>query len=168
VNRTISIAPVRKTVIVDATPGKAFEVFTACINRWWPKTHGIGAAPLKESIIEPFVGGRWYTTHEDGSQAVVGHVLVWQPGERLVVTWEVSAEWKPDPRPEFTSEVEVRFSPETALRTRVELEHRNFERMGAAGETMRNNVDRGWPALLELFAKDAAAGAPAPQDSPST
>jgi len=160
VNRTISIVPVRKTVVVEATPGRAFDVFTAGIDRWWPKSMGIGAAPIRESIIEPFAGGRWYTKFEDGTEAVIGHVLVWQPGECFAVSWEISADWKPDSRAAFASELEVRFLVDTAARTRVELEHRNFERMGAVpGETMRKGVDGGWPAILELFAKEAAAGA---------
>jgi uncharacterized protein YndB with AHSA1/START domain len=157
-NRTISIAPVRKTVVVQSTPQRAFEVFTARIDRWWPKTHGIGAAPILESIIEPFVGGRWYTKCADGTDVVVGHVRVWEPAERVVISWEISAGWKPDARLKYASEVEVRFLPEAAGRTRVELEHRDFERMGVAeGEKMRNSVDGGWPALLELFAKDASS-----------
>ena len=159
-NRTISIAPVRKSVVVAATPAKAFDVFTAGIDRWWPKSHGIGAAPIRKSVIEPFVGGRWYTACEDGTDVVVGHVRVWQPGERLVVSWEVSAEWKPDGRAAFASEVELWFHAEAGGRTRVELEHRNFERMGATeGETMRKGVDGGWPTLLDLFATAASGGA---------
>ena len=155
-NRTIEIAPVRKSVVVDASPPQAFAVFTSGIDRWWPKSHGIGATPITQSVIEPFVGGRWYTQHEDGSDVVLGHVRVWEPAQRLVVSWEVSAEWKPDPRPAFTSEVEVRFTAE-AGGTRVELEHRNFERLGAAaGEKMRKDVDGGWPALLELYAQDVS------------
>ena len=161
-NRTIRIAPVRKSVVVQATPAKAFEVFTSRIDRWWPKSHGIGTAPVRESIIEPFVGGRWYAKCEDGTEAVVGHVLIWQPGERFVVTWEINAEWKSDPRPSFTSEVEVQFTADTAGRTRVELEHRDFERMGpAAGEKMSGEVNNGWPKLLELFVSEAAKGTPA-------
>jgi uncharacterized protein YndB with AHSA1/START domain len=156
----IKIAPVRKSVIVDATPEKAFEVFTSGIDRWWPKTHNICSAPLRETIIEPFVGGRWYTMAEDGSEAVVGHVLAWEVGARFAVTWEISADWKSDPRVAFASEVDVRFAPQAAGRTLVELEHRNFERMGeSAGETMRKGVDGGWPTLLDLFAKAAAAAA---------
>jgi uncharacterized protein YndB with AHSA1/START domain len=158
-NQIIKIAPVRKTVVVETTPEQAFEVFTARMDRWWPKTHGIGSAPLRETIIEPFVGGRWYTKFEDGTEAVVGHVRVWQPAERFVVGWEISARWKPDARVELASEVEVRFIAEGSGRTRVELEHRNFERMGAAdGETMRKGVDGGWPGLLELFAAEASIG----------
>jgi uncharacterized protein YndB with AHSA1/START domain len=157
VNRLIEIAPVRKTVVVEASPEQAFEVFTAGIDRWWPKNVGIGAAPLRESVIEPFVGGRWFTRHEDGRDVVVGHVRVWQPATRLVVSWEISAEWKPDPRPQFTSEVEVRFTAEPGGRTRVDLEHRNFERLGAAaGEKMRRDVDGGWLHLLEQYANEAS------------
>lgn len=159
-NQTITIAPVRKSIVVAATPAMAFDVFTAGIDRWWPKSHGIGSAPIRDSMIEPFVGGRWYTTFEDGTEAVVGHVRIWQPAERLVVSWEISAQWKPDARAEFASEIEVRFLPDADGRTRVELEHRNFERMGAVeGETMRNGVDGGWPGLLALFAKAVSAKA---------
>lgn len=156
---TIRIAPVRRSVLVQATPAQAFEVFTSGLDRWWPKSHGIGTAPVRESIIEPFVGGRWYAKCEDGSEAVVGHVLIWQPGERFVVSWEINAEWKSDPRPSFTSEVEVQFIADTLGRTRVELEHRNFERMGAAaGEKMSGEVNNGWPTLLQIFATQASKG----------
>jgi uncharacterized protein YndB with AHSA1/START domain len=92
----IQIATVRKTVRVKASPQTAFEMFTAGIDRWWPKTHDIGTAPLRESVIEPFVGGRWYSKHADGTEAVIGHVLVWQPAERFACTWEIGADWKPD------------------------------------------------------------------------
>jgi uncharacterized protein YndB with AHSA1/START domain len=156
-SRTINIAPVRKTVVVQATTDKAFEVFTAGIDRWWPKSKGIGATPITESVIEPFLGGRWYSKHQDGAEAVVGHIRVWEPPARFVVTWEIDAAWKPDARVALASEVEVRFLADGAGRTRVELEHRNFERMGAeAGATMRNSVDGGWPGMLDLFAGEAS------------
>jgi uncharacterized protein YndB with AHSA1/START domain len=156
---TVTIAPVHKSVIVKATPQHAFEVFTLRVDRWWPKAKGIGATPIKQSIIEPFVGGRWYTRHEDGTDIVVGHVRVWQPGKQFVVSWEISSTWKPDSRVAMASEVDVRFVPDAQGSTRVELEHRDFERMGAAeGEAMRGGVDKGWPGMLELFAKEAGSG----------
>ena len=157
VARTVSIAPVRKSIVVDATPLEAFEFFTGGIDRWWPKSHGIGSAPVTRSIIEPHVGGRWYSEHADGTRATVGHVLVWSPGERFAVTWEINAEWKPDPRPGFTSEVDVRFTPVENGRTRVDVEHAHFERMGGdAGERMRGAVDSGWPGILELYSRGLA------------
>jgi Activator of Hsp90 ATPase homolog 1-like protein len=159
-NRTISIAPVRKAVVVEASPARAFEVFTAGVDGWWPKTHGIGATPITKSVIEPFVGGRWYTRHEDGKDVVIGHVRAWEPGSRFAVSWEVSADWKPDSRAEFASEVEVRFAADGSGRTRVEVLHHQFERMGAEpGEKMRAGVDGGWTPILDLYAKQVALGA---------
>jgi uncharacterized protein YndB with AHSA1/START domain len=159
VKSTLQIAPVRKTIVVQASAQKAFDVFTAGIDRWWPKTHGIGAGPVLESVIEPFVGGRWYSRHADGADAVVGHVLVWEPAQRFVCSWEISADWKPDARAAFASEVEVRFVPEGPSTTRVELEHRNFERMGPqSAEKMRNDVAGGWPKIMELFGEEVARG----------
>jgi hypothetical protein len=35
------------------------------------------------------------------------------------------------------------------------LEHRLFERMGEAGANIREEVDGGWLALLELFKAEA-------------
>jgi hypothetical protein len=156
---SFQIAPVRKSIVVQATAEKAFDVFTAGIDRWWPKSHGIGTGPVIESVIEPFVGGRWYSRHADGVEAVVGHVLVWEPAQRFVCSWEINAEWKSDPRKVFASEVEVRFVPEGSSMTRVELEHRNFERMPApGGEKMRDDVGRGWPKIMDLFADEISQG----------
>ncbi|MBV8976694.1 MAG: SRPBCC family protein [Alphaproteobacteria bacterium] len=149
-DRTIAIAPVRKSLVVQAPQKRAFDVFTAKIDRWWPKTHHVGSAPVRLSAIEPFKGGRWYTTHEDGSEAVTGHVLVWEPPARVVFSWEINSQWKPDST--VASEVEVRFLAESERVTRVELEHRNFEVLGReGGEKMRSDVSGGWPTILELF-----------------
>jgi|SRR5579871_2762000 len=156
-NRTVPIAPVRKSIVVTASPDLAFEVFTAGIDRWWPKSQGIGKTPIRESIIEPFVGGRWFTRHEGGEEAVIGHVRVWKPAEQFVVSWEISADWKPDSRAAFASEVDVRFTSLSDGSTRVDLEHRDFERLPApGGEKMRHDVDNGWPKILEGYAREVA------------
>ncbi|MEI9991014.1 MAG: SRPBCC family protein [Rhizomicrobium sp.] len=156
--QTITIAPVRKAITVNVSQPRAFEVFTAGIDRWWPKSHHIGGAPLVRSAIEPRVGGRWYSVHEDGSESVTGIVKVWDPPHRLVHSWDINAMWKPDAA--AGSEVEVRFVAESPNRTRVELEHRNFERMGQdGGQKMRDAVggEGGWNSILELYRKDAEA-----------
>lgn len=151
---TIEIAPVRKTITVAASQAHAFDVFTNGLDRWWPKKHSIGSAPLVKSIIEPKVGGRWYSQHEDGTEAVVGHMKVWEPPSRIVFSWEINAQWKPDPK--MGSEVEVRFIAEGPKTTRVELVHHKFETMGeAAGTSMRNSVENGWVPIMDLFQKAA-------------
>jgi hypothetical protein len=39
-----SVEPVRKSVTVPAAPPRAFELFTAHIQEWWPlATHSVGA-----------------------------------------------------------------------------------------------------------------------------
>ncbi|HVO00670.1 MAG TPA: SRPBCC family protein [Candidatus Cybelea sp.] len=151
--KTITIAPVKKSIRVKASQARAFEVFTQGIGCWWPKDHGIGKKPMQEMVLEGKLGGRWYELSQDGSQATVGHILAWQPPHRFVVTWEISCNWEPDPG--MGSEVEVRFTAESADTTLVELEHRLFERMGAEpGAKIRNDVDRGWPAMLEIFRRE--------------
>jgi uncharacterized protein YndB with AHSA1/START domain len=152
----VKIAPVRKSIRVNASQAHAFEVFTAGLGRWWPLEHGIGKTPRKAVVMETRLGGRWYELAEDGSQTNVGKIIVWEPPKRFVMTWDINSQWKPDTT--VGSEVEVRFIPDGANATRVELEHRKFEQMGAeAGESMRKDVDGGWPALLEKFKQHAEA-----------
>jgi len=154
---TVKIAPVSKSIRVKAAPARAFEVFTSGLGRWWPRDKGIGKLPMKTAVMETQLGGRWYELSEDGSEATVGKIIVWDPPRRFVMTWDINSQWKPDTT--VSSEVEVRFIPDGADATRVELEHRKFEQMGAeAGEKMRKDVDGGWPGLLEQF-KQHAEGA---------
>ena len=149
-NKTVTIAPVSKSVRVKASQAHAFEVFTAGLDRWWPRKASIGAAPMKAMMLEPHLGGRWYEVAEDGSQATVGKVLLWDPPNHFIVSWDINGKWKPDTT--VGSEVEVRFTIEGPDATLVELEHRKFEQLGAeAGASMRRDVDSGWPGILEGF-----------------
>ena len=149
---TITIAPVRKSLRVNAGQAHAFEVFTSGLDRWWPRK----ASPMQVSVLEPRLNGRWYQLGEDGSRADVGKILVWEPPHRFVMSWDINSQGKPDGG--VSSEVEVRFLPDGENATRVELEHRKFEQMGEeAGAKMRNDVDGGWPALLERFKHAAEA-----------
>jgi predicted enzyme related to lactoylglutathione lyase len=154
--KTVTIAPVNKVITVSAPQQRAFDVFTSQMDKWWPRSHHIGGAPMTHSTIEPRVGGRWFVQHEDGSTTVPGIVKVWDPPHRLVHSWDISAAWKPDAT--VGSEVEVRFIAEGPNRTRVELEHRNFERLGEeGGRSMREavNSDGGWNGILDSFRKIA-------------
>jgi uncharacterized protein YndB with AHSA1/START domain len=151
---TIVIAPVRKSV--NASQARAFEVFTSGLGRWWPLDHGIGKTPRKAAVMETRLGGRWYELAEDGTETPIGRIIVWEPPQRFVVTWDINSQWQPDIT--VSSEVEVKFIADGADATRVQLEHRKFEQMGAGpGEKMRKDVDGGWPGLLERFRSEAEA-----------
>ncbi len=150
----VMIAPVRKSIRVNASPTHAFDVFTSGLGRWWPRDRGIGKMPMKAAVMEPRLGGRWYELAEDGTETNVGKIIVWEPPHRFVMTWDINSQWKPDTT--IGSEIEVKFIPDGGNATRVELEHRKFEQMGAEqGETMRNAVDGGWPGMLERFKTEA-------------
>jgi hypothetical protein len=94
---------------------------------------------------------------------VVGHVLVWDPPNRFVFSWQITPEWKPQPDMAQSSEVEVRFTALEPGLTRVDLEHRHFERHGVGGDAMRAGVDapNGWSGLLDLYSQHA-------QDTPKS
>lgn len=149
-----AIEAVRKSVTVNAAPEAAFEIFTADFDSWWPRSHHLGKTPMTRGLIEGRKGGRCYTEHEDGSEVQWGTVLVWEPPRRLVLAWQIAADWKCEPDLSRASEVEIRFTPEAGGQTRVDLEHRNFERMSAGAEAMRAGVgaEGGWGSLLQLFA----------------
>lgn len=147
---TIVIAPVRKSIRVNTSQARAFEVFTSGLGQWWPLDHGIGKTPRKAAVMETRLGGRWYELAEDGTETTVGKIIVWEPPRRFVMTWDINSQWKPDST--VSSEVEVSFIVEGTDATRLELEHRKFEQLGAEpGEKMRKDVDGGWPGLLERF-----------------
>src|SRR5260370_13790577 len=102
-----SIEPIRKLVLVEASQEHAFRVFTAGIDRWWPREHHIGKSPLERAVLEPRVDGRWYSICEDDTECDVGKVLAWDPPRRLVLAWQLNAEWRYDPA--FVTAVAVRF-----------------------------------------------------------
>ncbi len=153
-------APVRRSVTVNAGVDRAFRVFTDGFDTWWPRSHHIGKSPAKKAIIEPFAGGRCYTEQEDGTDCQWGSVITWEPPRRLVLAWQITAEWGFEPELSKSSEVEVRFTPEGERATRVDLEHRHFDRMGPGGASMRKSVDSagGWGDLLRLYTEQTAKG----------
>lgn len=158
IDQTAGLA-VRHTVTVEAPPERAFEVFTAGFTSWWPlTTHHIGDQTPVEEVLEPFPGGRCYERAADGTECDWGRVLAWEPPHRLLLSWEVSSQWKH--ARDVASEVEILFSAEDGGRTVVALEHRGLEVYGDRAQEMRDifGSDGGWPGLLQRFA--AAADAP--------
>jgi len=81
-------------------------------------------------------------------------VLVYEPPDRVVFSWDISPQWQVETEPDNTSEVEVRFVAETPRRTRVELEHRKIDRHGPGWEAVAEGVegDAGWPLYLARYA----------------
>jgi uncharacterized protein YndB with AHSA1/START domain len=155
--KRVAVAPVRKTVSVKAAPERAFEIFTARMTTWWIRSYTINRSPIREIILEPRVGGRWFERGEDGSECQWGRVLAWEPPSRLLLTWQITASWAYDP--DLKTEVEARFVPEGAG-TRVEIEHR-LEGYGDAAAEMFKVFDGpgAWQGLLDAFAAQVSGKA---------
>ena len=149
---------VRKTVTVKAPAERAFSVFTEGISRWWPlATNHIGATVPVEAVVEPREGGRWFERAADGSECEWGRVLAWEPPRRLLLAWELNADWKHDPA--VATEVEVLFEPAPDGGTTVTLEHRGLEAFGERAPQMRDVFASpgGWSGMLDTYATVAAA-----------
>ncbi len=145
---------VRSSIVVDAPIDQAFAVFTDDIGSWWPPEHHILEGELAEMVFEPRVGGHVYDRGVDGGECRWARVLAYEPPHRVVFTWDISLRWQVEADPDRTSEVEVRFIPESPRQTRVELEHRNIERHGDGWEQMHDAVASpdGWDSGLRQFA----------------
>ena len=152
-----TIAPVRHSVTVPISAERAFTLFTDGFNTWWIGHH-IGEADLAEAVIEPRADGRWYERGVDGTECDWGKVLVYEPPSRLVMTWQLNSEFTYDPDLSHASEVELRFT-EANGETTVEFEHRHLERLGAGAEDLAKSIaaEGGWPGILDLYVKAAAA-----------
>ena len=151
------MSSVRSEVVVEAPADRAFRVFTEKMETWWPPTHHIAKADMKSIILDRRTNGRWAEVGIDGSECDWGRVLVWDPPRRLVLAWQLTAQWQFDAN--FVTEVEINFTPMGEGKTRVALEHRNLERFGTAAEEFIkgiSNQEGGWPMILRAFATAAS------------
>ena len=149
---TEPIEPVVVAVEVGRGVEEAFRVFTAEIAAWWPVAdHSVEPDRVEAVVLEAGVGGRPYERWHDGGQADWGRVLAWEPPARLLLSWQ------PNPDRPAPTEVEVRFLAVEAGRTRVELEHRGWERLGELAAQARDSYRDGWPRVLDAYAATATA-----------
>ena len=139
------IEPLRLDFEVACPPEHAFEVWTARIATWWPADHTVSGDADLDVVLEPRVGGRIYERTRDGVEHDWGWVTAWEPPGRLVYHWHLRRD-----RDDAT-EVEIRFLPVDGSRTRVEIEHRDWERLGSDGRTWRDRNAGGWATLLPHY-----------------
>ena len=127
---------VRHDIVVNAPIDRAFRVFTERFGDFKPREHNLMAVPIAETVFEGRVGGHIYDRGEDGSLCKWARVVAFEPPDRVVFTWDIGSTWQLETDLARSSEVEVRFTAESAERTRVELEHRHIERHGEGWESV--------------------------------
>ena len=143
------ITPVEKTIEVSRDAATAFEFFSASFDDWWPKqSHSVGADTHgivpKHVRIEPGEGGRLYEILPDGREFVWGYIKAWQPGRRLVFSWQFD---KPDDQ---ATEIEINFTQLDSGHTRVHLIHRGWEN-DPNGAALRQNYNTGWDSVITAY-----------------
>lgn len=148
------VDPIRLSRAVPVDPAHAFDVFAGAMAQWWPPEYTWAGEALEWIGMEPRVGGPCFERGPHGFRCDFGRVLLWQPPHRLVFTWQIGADRVPVPDPARAGEVEVGFHAAEGGGTRVELEHRGFDRHGEAGAAYREAMasPQGWPLLLERYA----------------
>jgi uncharacterized protein YndB with AHSA1/START domain len=150
------IDAIHASVVVGCAPEDAFRVFTEEMGTWWPvQVHSMavdefdGRVKVESVVVEEREGGRIYEVMSDGAEGTWATIVKWDPPHRLILAW------KPNLSDNPPTEVEVTFSPDDGG-TRVDLEHRGWERLGALAEEARSGYGEGWTGVLTLFA--VAAG----------
>ena len=101
-------------------------------------------------MLEARTGGRLYERKSTGEEGYWGTVTHWEPPHRVVI------EWKVNPDAAAPTEIDVRFVPE-GDGTRVELEHRGWERWGDEAAETHASYDSGWDEVLAPFVGAASA-----------
>lgn len=139
------IEPLRISFVVDCPPDHAFAVWTARTSSWWPAAHTVTAEPGLEVVFEPRPGGRVFERTAGGVEVDWGEVTVWEPPRRLGYSWHIAAD-----RADAT-DVEIRFVDQGDATTRVDIEHRGWERLGARGPSWRDTNQSGWDGVLPAY-----------------
>jgi hypothetical protein len=137
--------PLSLSFAVACSAEHAFAIWTERIGSWWPADHTVSGERGLDVVLEPGIGGRIYERTRAGEEHEWGEVTVWEPPARLGYLWHLRRDRN------HATEVEVRFTALGEAATRVEIEHRGWERLGHSAEDWRERNRQGWQGLLPYF-----------------
>jgi uncharacterized protein YciI len=142
------IPPLRREVLVTASPETAFALFTAHIDRWWPMA---SFSVFGSEAIVAFEGDRVVERLGDES-SVWAEVTTWDPPRSLVLSWHPGRD---DSR---ATDVTVSFEG-VDDGTLVRLVHTGWERTEAPAEA-RAEYGQGWEGVLAGYAASLVTSTP--------
>ena len=145
------IEPIRIEFDVACPAAHAFEVWTGRIGTWWPADHTASGESDTTVVLEARPGGRIFERTAAGVEHDWGEVTIWEPPTRFGYLWHLRRD-----RADATA-VEIRFVDRGDETTRVEIEHRGWEALGAEGESWGDRNRGGWATLLPHFVAAAEA-----------
>ena len=139
-------SPLRISFDVACPVEHAFAMWTSRISTWWPPDHTISGDPDLVVVLEGAVGGKDHERTPAGVEHDWEIVTVSDPPRRLSYLWRLG-------RSEAEgTDVEITFAPQGATATRIEIEHRGWERLGDTATVWRDRNRVGWETLLPHFA----------------
>ena len=148
--------PINASVTVRRSPEDAFRVFTQDMGSWWPlqafsmaqDAYEDRGVKVETIVFEEGEGGRVYEVMSDGTEGTWATILAWDPPRSFVLAW------KPNLTDNPPTELEITFTPDDDG-TRVDLEHRGWERLGDQAGEARQSYSEGWQHVLAGYAEKA-------------
>jgi hypothetical protein len=141
--------PLRMCFEVACAQSHAFDVWTNRIDLWWPADHTATGEYGLTVTLEPRIGGRIFQRDPAGVEIDWGEVTEFTPPSMLGYRWHLRRD-----RADAT-DVRIRFVSVEQDRTRVDIEHTGWERLGADATVWRQRNRQGWDTLLPHFVKAA-------------
>lgn len=155
---TTTPTDLRYTIEVAVPVEHAFRVFTERFDAIKPRDHNLLDSPIRETVLDPFVGGTIRDIAEDGTVCAWARILAFEPPHRLAFSWDIGPTWELETDPSRASEVTVSFEPDGPQRTRVTLVHSHLDRHVGPYEGFRGlSGSNGWPLYLQRFEQVTAA-----------
>ena len=140
------IEPIRVEIEVACGSEHAFRTWTDRASAWWPAAHTASHERGAQIVFEPRVGGRIFERTAAGEEIEWGQVTEWDPPRRLRYQWHIATD------PADATEVEIFFRELDPALTRVEIEHRGWERLGdEKGRAWRTVNNGGWTGVLPAY-----------------
>jgi uncharacterized protein YndB with AHSA1/START domain len=136
--------PLKMSFEVACSAEHAFSTWTSRISSWWPDDHTVTSQAGLEVVLEPGVGGRIYERTPAGAEHDWGEVTAWEPPARLAYLWHLRRDRRQ------ATDVEIRFIALAEDRTRVEIEHGGWDRLGDAAD-WRDRNRKAWQTLLPHY-----------------
>jgi uncharacterized protein YndB with AHSA1/START domain len=140
------IDPLRTSFEVGRPVDQVFRIWTVNFAQWWPPSHTASGEDGVQVVFEARLGGRIFERTTAGVTHEWGEITLWEPPRRLGYRWFLRRD-----RADAT-DVEITFH-QHGIGTRVEIEHRGWERLGADGPRWREANKAGWGGLLPYFIK---------------
>jgi uncharacterized protein YndB with AHSA1/START domain len=142
------IDPLRIRFVVDCTAEHAFETWTERASAWWPQEHTVSHERGSQIVFEPRSGGRIFERTASGDEISWGEIVTWEPPHRLRYLWHIATD------PANATDVEIVFRELEDSRTRVEIEHGGWDRLGEGGHHWRDANIAGWDGVVPSYQKE--------------